>query len=154
MIDCREKCFVFDIDGTIANCEHRRQWVITKPQNWNVFNSLMENDTPIIPTIELLRAITISREFSVVLLTGREGSFENKFKTQKWLQKNGVLYDDLYMREHKDYRCDAIVKLELMKEVEQNYKVMGIFDDRKKVVDMWRQEGYYVFDVNQTGEVF
>ena len=32
--------------------------------------------------------------------------------------------------------------------------VIGIFDDRPKVVRMWRENGFFVFDVHQTGEEF
>lgn len=150
----KKRCYVFDIDGTIASCEHRRQWVKTKPQNWGAFNALMHKDGPINQTIELLRLVYSNANYNVVLLTGREGSIKNRTQTEQWLIDNRVPYNALFMREDRDYRCDAIVKLELMKKVEQTYEVIGIFDDRKKVVDMWRENGYYVFDVNQTGEVF
>ena len=114
----------------------------------------MYKDEPINQTIELLRLVYSSANYNVVLLTGREGSIGNRTQTEQWLINNKVPYDVLFMREEKDYRCDAIVKLELMKKVEEIYEVIGIFDDRKKVVDMWRKNGYYVFDVNQTGEIF
>jgi hydroxymethylpyrimidine pyrophosphatase-like HAD family hydrolase len=35
------KTIVCDIDGTVANIEHRRQYVATKPKNWKAFNAGM-----------------------------------------------------------------------------------------------------------------
>jgi len=29
-----------------------------------------------------------------------------------------------------------------------------VFDDRKRVVDMWRRNGIWVFDCNQSGQEF
>ena len=36
---------VFDIDGTLANVEHRRQFVASKPKNWAAWNAAMDRDT-------------------------------------------------------------------------------------------------------------
>jgi hypothetical protein len=58
------------------------------------------------------------------------------------------------MRKAKDYRDDAIVKSEMLDEILKTYSVIAVFDDRTKVVDMWRSRGLFVFDCNQTREIF
>lgn len=148
----KRDCFVFDIDGTIADCSHRQGYLKGGTKNWDAFNKGMPLDSVIKPTYRLMKLL--QGNISLVLLTGREASPENYKATLDWLSTNEVPYTRLFMREHNDYRCDNIVKLELIKKVEENFNVIGIFDDRVKVVKMWRDNGYYVFDVNQTGEVF
>ena len=40
-----KKIIVFDIDGTLANIQHRRQYVASRPKNWAAFNAGMKFDT-------------------------------------------------------------------------------------------------------------
>lgn len=54
----------------------------------------------------------------------------------------------LFMRETDDKRKDHVVKLELYKKyIDGNYNVEAVFDDRQRVVDMWRDIGLTVFQV-------
>lgn len=54
----------------------------------------------------------------------------------------------LFMRKEGDMRKDSIVKLELFnKHIRKNYNVIGVFDDRDQVVEMWRSIGLTVFQV-------
>jgi hypothetical protein len=53
------------------------------------------------------------------------------------------------MRAAGDFRPDDEIKSELADEVEKTYKILGVFDDRKRVVDMWIKRGIFVFDVAQ-----
>ena len=46
------------------------------------------------------------------------------------------------MREEKDHRPDDIVKEEIYhKYIEDKYNIVCVFDDRDKVVKMWREQG-------------
>ena len=50
-----------------------------------------------------------------------------------------------FLRPDGDYRCDAEFKSELAdKFLEMGGKIDLIFDDRQKVVDMWRDKGFTV----------
>jgi hypothetical protein len=53
------------------------------------------------------------------------------------------------MRKYQDHRDDAIVKGEIADEIEKDFKIFAVFDDRKRVVDMWAKRGIFVFDVGQ-----
>jgi hypothetical protein len=55
----------------------------------------------------------------------------------------------LLMRKYEDHRDDAIVKGELADQIEKDYKIFAVFDDRKRVIDMWVNRGIFVFDVGQ-----
>ena len=42
----RRNCFIFDLDGTICDVRHRRQYVATKPRNWDAWNKGLTQDVP------------------------------------------------------------------------------------------------------------
>ena len=65
--------------------------------------------------------------------------------TIKWLDKN-IAYSesgwDLIMRSKGDHRSDTEIKKEIYdKYIKDKYNVMCVFEDRDKVVKMWRDEG-------------
>lgn len=147
----KKKCFIFDIDGTLADNGHRQMWVKNKPKNWVAYNKTMSEDTIIKPVAEILELIEAAG-YIVYICSGREEIYRDI--TQKWLYKNSINYDGLYMRKEKDYRDDTIVKEEMLHEIQQFYDVVAVFDDRHKVVDMWRKNGCFVFDCNQERSIF
>lgn len=54
----------------------------------------------------------------------------------------------LHMRKAGDGRRDSIVKAEMFdSDIATNFNVLGVFDDRQQVVDMWRDKGLTVFQV-------
>ncbi len=138
-------CFVFDLDGTLCNVHHRRQWVSTKPKNWDAWNAGIAQDVPNFTVLSTLNSLR--RSYNIVLVSGRGEEYRKP--TEKWLRRWQVGYDELFMRKANDHRPDDEIKSELADEVEKNYKIVGVFDDRKRVVDMWIRRGLFVFDVGQ-----
>jgi len=138
-------CFVCDLDGTLCNVTHRRQWVATSPRNWDAWNAGIEYDKPNNVVLEVLWGL--SDRWDIVLVSGRGSEYRQP--TIDWLRKYGVRFTSLYMRAEGDQRADNIVKSELADEVEKTFRILGVFDDRKKVVDMWIKRGIFVFDVAQ-----
>ena len=59
MIKDRIKNVVFDIDGTIADCNHRRHFVSNGNNDWDSFKAETVNDTPIEHVCELAKMHTI-----------------------------------------------------------------------------------------------
>lgn len=134
-----------DIDGTLANCDHRRHWVKSKPRNWPAFEAQMCNDTLIEPV-----AITIKALFAAshnILLCSARGE-QSRVITEQWLSKHDIPYSSLYMRKEGDYRDDQIVKTELLAQIRSDgWNPIFVFDDRPKVIDAWRAAGLFVFNV-------
>lgn len=133
-------CVVWDIDGTVANIEHRRHYVQSKPKNWPAFEKGIKNDTRYDDMWGLYR-IFQQVGMSMVFASGRN---ENQREgTEKWLAANGFTdYHKLYMRQANDYRRDDIVKREILAEMrDDGYDPWLVFDDRDQVVNMWREEG-------------
>ena len=52
-----------------------------------------------------------------------------------------------YMRRSGDDRHDAVIKREILNEIVKTRYVLGVFDDRERVVDGWLTAGLKVFDV-------
>ncbi len=160
---------LFDFDGTLSNPEQRRHWVRDKPKNWGAFNRGCINDTPNQAVLSLWEMLYHSPA-EVFILSGR---MENvKELSVQWLldkcpsikeARRSDLRSRLYMRRTNDCRPDEIIKAELLEELklrldadngEGNWEIMGIFDDRPKVVRMWQAQGIFTFDVGQGCEEF
>jgi phosphoglycolate phosphatase-like HAD superfamily hydrolase len=144
----------FDIDGTLADCRHRLHYVRTKPKNWAAFDAGIPHDTLIQTTAEIFRQMTDAGH-AVVLATGRNEA--SRVATETWLANNRLRgYLKIYMRADGDYRADDIVKGEMLEQIIADYgqKPDMVFDDRPRVVAMWRAAGIWVFDCNQSGVDF
>jgi len=147
-----------DIDGTIANNSHRQHWLKSKPANWKAYNATMSEDLVIKPMAFMLGYLMMDLSIKVIFVSGREEPYRGI--TEEWLRDNCInWYDALYMRPKGDYRGDEVVKKELlyqaMKDLDFELEdILCIFDDRPKVVRVWRELGLFVFDCNQTGEEF
>jgi HAD superfamily, subfamily IIIB (Acid phosphatase) len=148
------KVIVFDIDGTIANTEHRKHWVSSKPKNWAAWNAGMANDTPhtdIKFIIDMFRFVNVNHpdhedEIAIILCSGR--GEETREVTERWLRDNDFYWDKLYMRAEKDYRKDSIVKVELLQQIRGDFGEPYLwFDDRQQVVDAIRACGVRVLQV-------
>jgi len=144
----KPNAIVFDLDGTLCNVLHRRQFVATKPRKWDAWNAGIINDTPNEPVLEVFNAL--KDRFPIFFVSGRSDDYRDV--TIQWFEKHGIYeydYNGLLMRKYKDNRDDAIVKSEIADEIEKNYNIFAVFDDRKRVVDMWVNRGVFVFDVGQ-----
>lgn len=148
------KTVLVDIDGTVADLEHRKHLVRSKPKNWPAFNRAIPNDSPIHQTITVVNALKASG-MQIVFCSGR-GS-ESREVTEAWL-RDVAKFDFplvLFMRAERDNRSDDIVKSELLDQIiAEGFDPQFVIDDRPKVVRMWRARGLFVFDVNQSGEEF
>lgn len=139
------KVIVFDIDGTLANIEHRRQFVATKPKNWAAFNAGIPDDVPHEEIVFLAK--TFAEQGNTVLLCSGRGE-EQREVTVEQMDRFGVKFSKLFMRPQRDHRQDNIVKVELLQQIRQEFGEPFLwFDDRKQVVDAIRAEGVRVLQV-------
>ena len=147
--ETKRNCFVFDLDGTICDVRHRRQYVATKPRNWDAWNAGLVNDTPNIAVQKVFQALRHGSDYNtdLIIVSGRSDDY--KEQTVEWLCEHEIFYDEIYMRKYKDHRDDAVVKGEIADEIEKTHKILGVFDDRQRVVNMWIERGIWVFDVGQ-----
>ncbi len=146
-----KKTIIFDLDGTICNVKHRRKFVASKPKNWDAWNRGIALDTPNEAVKFMFESIVNRDDVEVLFVSGRSEDYREV--TEAWLLDH-VFIDfrprDLYMRGSRDTRDDGIVKGEIAdKIVAEGHDIFCVFDDRKRVVDMWADRGIFVFDVGQ-----
>lgn len=140
------KCWIVDIDGTVANTEHRIHYITNGHKNWDAWHANAHKDEPIEQMVELLNMAAASGDFKIVLCTARDEKCRKD--TIEWFEYFQIPYDALYMRKVGDRRDDDIVKFELLERIyEDGYEPTLVFDDRDRVVKMWRAAGLRCFQV-------
>ena len=141
-----KKCIIFDVDGTIADVEHRRHLVSGEKKDWKNFRLATEYDTPVEWVCAIARRY-IEQGDDVAFFSARNES-EREITEKQILDWIGEDHKGLFLRPNGDYRCDAEFKSDLAdKFIEMGGKIDLIFDDRQKVVDMWRSKGFTVVQV-------
>tara|TARA_R110000744_G_scaffold375946_1_gene489821 strand:- start:400 stop:912 length:513 start_codon:yes stop_codon:yes gene_type:complete len=138
---------IFDVDGTLADINHRRHFVEKKPKDWDSFYAGMVGDSPIKPVVMMAQLLK-SAGHRIIIATGRPRHYNNV--TLQFLNYNDIPYDATYLRADKDYRPDTVVKENMLRKMKINgYDPTIAFDDRKSVVEMWRINGLFVFQVDE-----
>lgn len=176
LVDPEIRYILCDIDGTLAEIEHRRHYVKEKCErcggdgrdgkqcpnedvgvrherkDWQNFYAEMDGDSlreEVYADVEA--TLAASREQGhktyLILFSARPANYRKQ--TESWLERMGVDdYTTLIMRRAGDSREDSLVKRELLhKYFKDKSKIIKVFDDRPRVVRMWRDEGLAVVDV-------
>lgn len=185
---------IFDLDGTLADCEHRRHLVDpskrddcyyletatlsqsegwyykyeflmcepARPKNfvpsWQQFYEACDKDIVIEQTKQVMRRIDLafdegSEARRIEIWSGRSESVRKK--TERWLSDNQIYYEQLKMRPIGDNTPDDELKEKWLDELYEDTKwgrkhpVEFVFDDRPKVIRMWRRRGIFVFNCCQ-----
>lgn len=135
----RQNVIIFDLDGTLALIEHRRHYVDCPrdQQNWDAFYDACEKDEPNNAIIKLnLRLATPNNV--IYILSGR--SDKVKEKTLMWLENQNIQFDHLIMRPDGCFTPDDELKKNWATQIGLG-RILMVFDDRDKVVKMWRSLG-------------
>lgn len=128
---------VFDLDGTLADLSHRIHLIKGKSRDWTLFFLECIHDKPIPAVIDIQRTFMMDPEWIVEIWSARSAEVEEQ--TVDWLSVHGIHYDRLLMRPAGDHTKDIELKQGWLDE--SFYRPTVIFDDRRKVVDMWRRNG-------------
>lgn len=131
----RSPCVIVDIDRTIA-LPHRDR----KPMD----HSTCDRDEV---NWEVLEAVSLYQtRYPIVLVSGRQSHF--LAQTLTWLDQRTLHWEALFMRAKGDGRPDEVVKREIYEQwIAPRWRPVVVFDDRNKVVAMWRALGLTVFQV-------
>lgn len=145
--------YIFDLDGTLALCDHRRLILENKgnPNRWDDFYRACVRDEPNKSIIELYQMLYWGMNFStgqqneVRIFSGRSELVRDD--TIRWLWRQLGFLDAtsiwIKMRPIGDYTPDEQLKKKWYDELSQKDKnrLVCVFDDRQKIVDMWRSIG-------------
>lgn len=142
---------VFDLDGTLALIEHRRHLVAGRQKDWRSFFAACVRDEPHKAVILAFHAHLPVHE--VHIWSGR--SDEVRPETEAWLARYLELDDPkhffrerLRMRRKGDFTADDKLKKSWLDEVRASGRDVDlVYDDRQKVVDMWRANDVPCFQV-------
>lgn len=136
---------VSDLDGTIANCEHRLKYAKGPEKNWDKFFQGIPQDTPRKEVVSQVLGRSQTVFHPLILVSARPEKY--RYLTEEWLAKYDIPFDCLIMRGDGDKRDDTIVKQEIYDKYLKRYPIDVVFDDRPKVVRMWRANNVNVIDV-------
>ena len=146
------KTVIFDLDGTLALIDKRRK-LATKPNgkmDWDVFfdPKNISLDMPNWPVIETAKAMKAAGN-RIVIFSGRSAA--TQVETELWLKHFGVPFDTLKMRPDsgglKFMKDDKLKQMWLGDLFPNTNDILCVFDDRDKVVEMWRENGISCFQV-------
>ena len=137
------KWVIFDLDGTLALIDDRR--VFSTKDNgkidWDKFfdPTNIKMDMPNVPVITMAQTLK-AQGFNIAIFSGRSSGTKNA--TIDWLNQFDVPFDSLTMRPLGSFTPDDILKSDWFSAKFPNKSdVLCIFDDRNKVVKMWRDKG-------------
>ena len=146
------KTVIFDLDGTLALIDDRRA-ISTKDNgkmDWDTFFNPdnIQLDKPNWPVI-LMAQMLKNAGHSIVIFSGR--SKATKDATRDWLKSFDIPFDVLKMRPTDGglkWMKDDLLKKKWLDDLFPNTDdIICVFDDRDKVVQMWRDNGIACFQV-------
>lgn len=133
--------WIFDIDGTLAIMGERH------PHDGHlVYLDSVNKD------VRLALHNKMDLGHHIYIVTGRDEKYREV--TEKWLKDNNVPYDGLYMRptepDDQPKTEDSVVKHSLfnLHLREKGHRIAGVYDDRHRVLRMWRKLGLTTFHIN------
>lgn len=130
---------VVDCDGTIALDEHREHFLKQEPKDWDSYFKAAEFDEPNYPVIRMVQLLH-EAGYRIIIATGRIDDIADK--TVEWLNKYGIPFDELIMRQSDDREDDDKLKQSWIDNgLIPKDEIFFVFEDRKRVVKMWRENG-------------
>ena len=147
-----KKIVIFDLDGTLAIIDRRMQLATGgkstesdyKKINWDVLHdpANVQLDVPNVPIVKICQLFA-ENGYTIYIFSGRSDRTERT--TRSWLAHNRIPFHKLVMRPHTKqemYTPDEVLKKRMLdKHIADKNDVLCVYDDRQKVVDMWRSEG-------------
>jgi predicted kinase len=135
------KAIIVDIDGTVADCTGVRN-----PYDETKYHL----DKPKSDIIRLVQDHAYKLDHKVIFVSGRHQ--DNYKVTEEWLHEHvKVPIEGLFMRYERGTE-DSVIKAELFnRHILSKYNIVAVYDDRNRVVKMWRSRGLPCLQV-QEGE--
>ena len=136
---------VFDLDGTLALDEHRTHLLGPKDgrtsTHWDAYFAACRDDAPNPALVALYNTLRHNHRYRVEVWTGRVDSMIDA--TLDWFGEH-LTHEPagLRMREAEDRTADHDLKRQWLREARAaGDEVVMVFEDRARVVAMWRDEG-------------
>ena len=137
----KRRAIIIDLDGTLCDNSHRQHLYDKEHKDWKLINAESKYDVPNDWCMEIVQLFGMNG-YKIIFLTGRSAHAWDV--THEWLTRHvGFGIDwQLMMRAKQDQRPDTACKTEIFqKDILPHYDVLYAIDDRRPVVDMWRDLG-------------
>ncbi len=132
------RCYIFDLDGTLADDGHRHHHVTTR-SDWDAYYAACPDDEPIEHVLEIAKALH-ARGYHIVIVTGRPEHIRKE--TEAWLIAHDLFWTELVMRKRGDRRPNSVIKSEAVAALRaKGYQPMMVFEDLPPAVKAWRAAG-------------
>jgi len=144
----KQKHIIFDVDGTIADCNHRRHFVDgSQKADWDAFRDATHLDTPIQHVCDMAKQHVSDGD--VVMFVSARNQCQRDVTVKQIQDWIGIDNPVLFLRPDGDYRPDDVFKKDVLDIVRDT--IGGdpdvVYDDRNRVVDMWKANGINVVQV-------
>lgn len=144
-----EQTFIFDLDGLLADCQHRVHLVTADKPNWDAFYNACSRDLPIRSSFAVYHALR-KYGYRIVVSTGRVENVRDK--SVEWMLHNNLAYPhELLMRPDADYCKDVELKARHVAWLRSNgCTIVGAFDDRQRVIELYHSLGIPAYHLDST----
>jgi phosphoglycolate phosphatase-like HAD superfamily hydrolase len=133
---------VWDLDGVLCDTAHRERFAITR--EWEEYHKRHLFDKPHAAEVSMLQAWALADlSHRVCICTGR--TEPHRDSTKLWLRVAGVPFHLLLMRPEGDRTPSEMLKAQQVFAHVARAQILAVFEDRDKIVKMWRDEGLTCF---------
>lgn len=138
--------YIFDLDGTLADIKHRRPLVEGEKKNWPAFFAACVDDSPMKGVVQTFHML-YDAGAELWIWSGRSDEVHDE--TVDWLNRNDIPFRELRMRKAGDHQPDEKLKASWLAELsnEDRFRLVAIFEDRDRMVKLWRDNGIPCFQV-------
>ena len=126
-----------DIDGTVANNDHRQHFLEGK-KDWDGFFNALDKDQPIYPIIDKIIEENKSGK-EIIFLTGRPERYKDLTKT--WQKKYFTFDIRILMRGDNNQRNKIITKKEIFIANFKRNEIDLVIDNDEELIKMWESFG-------------
>jgi len=130
--------YIFDVDGTLANVEAYRHYVMNGNSDFHSFHSESIN-APSHPEVVDMVYNAMDEGHDILIVTARNAKWRNH--TAMWLAMWNIPSDALFMRGDDDQRKDYLVKEDILAKIQKTWTVGHAVDDHPHVIRLWEENG-------------
>lgn len=132
--------YIFDMDSTLALMQERNPFDESR-----VLDDISNPDV-----LHLCQTLNIKEQhtnqsMNIIICSGRTEACRQD--TLEWLNDRDIIPLKLYLRPINDFRRDEIIKNEMWQDIIKHYNIRLMVDDRNRVVQRGRTEGFTVLQV-------
>jgi hypothetical protein len=132
------RAVVFDMDGVLSDAANRQHFLKGPRRDWNGFFESCGDD-PLIEEVARLLSL-LADQLTIVLLTARPARVRPQ--TLSWLERFGLRWDLLVMRDREEHRSALEFKRRSVSELrERGFDLLLSFEDDRRNVAMFHTEG-------------